>query len=110
MCVNPATISARSGALLPYFTTDSLLAQRARGNPPPRASTPWVSYPHEYTARCESSGGASWLQVSHDSAAGDRRPVVTSLPDATWGLHVDDVNLALGNLVGLVRSEARAFR
>ncbi len=110
MCVNPAAISGTSGALLPYFTTNSVAAQRARGTPPERPATPWVSYPREYTARCRSSGGATWLQVSHDSAAGDPRPVVTPLPDATWGLHIDDVNLALGNLVGLVRSEARAFR
>ena len=110
MCVNPAAINATSGALLPYFTSASVLIQRPRGQPLPRALTPWVAYPGEYTARCASTGGATWLQVSHDNAGGDRRPVVTPIPNATWGLHVDDVNLALGNLVGLVRSEAGAYR
>ncbi|HUO73119.1 MAG TPA: DUF3089 domain-containing protein [Solirubrobacteraceae bacterium] len=110
MCVNPAGLSGARGALQPYFTSAFVATQRARPTPLPLASTPWVSYPGEYTARCASSGGATWLQVSHDRAAADRRPVVTPIPDATWGLHIDDVNLALGNLVGLVRGEARAFR
>jgi hypothetical protein len=36
-------------------------------------------------------------------------PTLTAFPDAQWGLHVDDPNLALGNLVGLVQSEASAY-
>jgi hypothetical protein len=30
-------------------------------------------------------------------------------PDATWGLHLADMNLAMGNLVGLVRTQAAAY-
>ena len=33
----------------------------------------------------------------------------SAYPDAAWGLHVDDPNLAMGNLVALVQSEAAAF-
>jgi hypothetical protein len=35
---------------------------------------------------------------------------VTGLSTGTWGLHLLDVNIALGNLVALVRSESAAFR
>jgi hypothetical protein len=110
LCVNPAAISGARGALQPYFTSAGVAIQRARPTPLATPATPWVSYPGEYTSRCESAAGATWLQISHDRAAVDRRPVVTPIPDATWGLHIDDVSLALGNLVGLVRPEARAYR
>ena len=30
-------------------------------------------------------------------------------PDATWGLHLLDANVALGNLVSVVHSEADAY-
>jgi hypothetical protein len=30
-------------------------------------------------------------------------------PDAAWGLHLDDPNLALGNLVAIVQAEAAAY-
>jgi hypothetical protein len=30
-------------------------------------------------------------------------------PDASWGLHLADVNIALGDLVDVVHSQARAF-
>jgi hypothetical protein len=73
------------------------------------ASTPWVTFPNEYSARCEYTGGASWLQVDHIGSQSDARPRV-STPTPAWGLHTVDVNIALGNLVGLVRSEAAAYR
>jgi hypothetical protein len=33
----------------------------------------------------------------------------TPSPDPTWGLHLLDANIALGNLVTVLRSEAAAF-
>ena len=52
-------------------------------------------------------GGATWLQITAD--AGDSRPVVTPTLGPTWGLHLDDVNLALGNLVNDVMAEETAY-
>lgn len=40
----------------------------------------------------------------------DRRPRVTDTLGPQWGLHGDDVNLALGNLVGIVAREEAAYR
>ncbi len=34
---------------------------------------------------------------------------LTPIPDPSWGLHLADVNIALGNLVDLVRSQSRAY-
>jgi len=97
LCVNPASPSGGTGALLPY-----------QGSGPPM-TTPWVAYPELYTAHCESSGGANWLQIDTTNIPGDQRPVLVQTIGAGWGLHLYDVNLALGNLVELVRQQAGAF-
>ncbi len=110
LCVNPASLSGGTGALQPYFATapfpgilGALLLQL------PLTPTPWVAYPGLYTAHCESSGSATWLQVDTTNIAGDQRPVVSQTLGPTWGLHLFDVNLATGNLVDLVRQQAAAF-
>jgi hypothetical protein len=110
LCVNPAnpTDPGRAGALRPYFPSASAssgLGTQAAGAP--SASTPWVAYPGLYTARCEYEGGASWLQVTAGPA--DGRPVVTESLGPTWGLHLVDVNIALGNLVTMVHRQAVAY-
>jgi Protein of unknown function (DUF3089) len=109
LCVNPASPSGGSATLTPYFTTSRFpgLIGTVSG-PVPSAPTPWVSYPGRYTARCETANGASWLQVTPLNTA-DTRPVVTQTLGPTWGLHLDDVNIALGNLVDLVKTQAQAF-
>jgi DUF3089 family protein len=99
MCVNPASPHAGRGALLTYFPATGAAAARA----------PWVAYPREYNARCKSAGGATWLQVDRPSGGADTRPAVQQFQGPDWGLHVYDVSLALGNLVGMVRGEARQF-
>jgi hypothetical protein len=55
------------------------------------------------------SGGATWLQVDADPDPGDHRPLVTQTLGPRWGLHLVDVNLALGNLVGLVGDQSAAY-
>jgi Protein of unknown function (DUF3089) len=102
-CVNPASLGGGSSDLSPYFlsVTESTLK--------PAASTPWVTFPGLYTAECESSGGATWLQVTHVVVSGDTRPVVSVTPDAQWGYHANDVNLALGDLLRDVAGEEAAW-
>jgi Protein of unknown function (DUF3089) len=103
-CVNPAALSGGTADLVPYFTTAS------SSPPPPAVRTRWVTYPGLYTASCQQGGGASWLQVTATRTAGDNRPVVTQSLGPTWGFHVDDINLALGNLVQDVRRQEAAYR
>jgi hypothetical protein len=67
----------------------------------PKVSTPWIETPNSYRAQCSSEGGAHVLQISSLNGA----PVLNALPDATWGLHLADANIALGNLVGLVHRQ-----
>jgi hypothetical protein len=103
-CVNPVTFSASSGSLLPYFLSATSAV------PGVKVSTPWVSFPGLYAARCETIGGATTLQVTPTGVPGDPRPTVTASLGPAWGYHVDDVNLALGNLVSDVAREEAALR
>ena len=88
LCVNPAALSGGSATLGAVFP--SLLQA---------ASTPWVSYPGLYTARCEQSDGASWLNVTKATGPADHRPTVTEDLGPAYGYHVWDLGLAQDNLV-----------
>jgi Protein of unknown function (DUF3089) len=105
MCVNPASPSGGTGWLQPYIPT---LALTFIGVNVP-ATTPWVTFPREFTGRCETSGNATWLQVSRPVRKTDRRPALTQLQEPILGLHILDVNIALGNLVQLAGDEASAY-
>ena len=79
--------------------------------------TPWVSVPGLLTARCASNENATgYLEVSvHGDPSGPRvddiRGDIESGPRvlANWGLHLIDVNLAMGNLVGIVGAQSKAY-
>ena len=58
-------------------------------------STPWVEAKGAYSGVCDSSDDADVLQISSLGGA----PVLNPVPDATWGLHLVDANIALGNAV-----------
>lgn len=94
-CVNPADLAGGTGALSPYYY-DTGKGDTGKGD---TGKGEWVTYPGLYRAHCESAGGATWLQVDTVKVPGDTRPVVTASLGPTWGYHVEDVNLALGNLV-----------
>jgi Protein of unknown function (DUF3089) len=94
LCTNPADLgSDKPAALQPFF--------------PKRKGVPWVTYPGLYTAACKTQGGATWLQIT--AAPGDPRPVVSPTLGPTWGLHLEDVNLALGNLLADVTAEEASY-
>jgi Protein of unknown function (DUF3089) len=104
VCVNPVTFSRGVGSLQPYFLSATT---RTTGV---QVQTPWVNFPGLYTAQCRQSGGASWLQVTATPGASDPRPTVSASLGPQWGYHLDDVNLALGNLVTDVGLQEAAYR
>jgi Protein of unknown function (DUF3089) len=111
LCTNPAALGGGAAKLDPVFpsapfapgTTISVGISLLHYTQP-RPPTPWVSVPGAFRARC-STGSAHVLQIT--PLGGAPRP--TPSPDPTWGLHLVDANIALGNLVSLVRTEARAY-
>ena len=71
----------------------------------PKTSTPWLEAKGAFSARCSTDGGASFLKLTSNQGT----PVPTASPDATWGLHLLDANIAQGDLVRLVGTEAQAY-
>ena len=112
LCTNPAALGGGSGLLNPLLPTQpfapgsSIAAGIALlGIHAPSVTTPWVSTPGAYTARCSSAGGANVLTITPRDGA----PLLHPSPLVTWGLHLVDVNIAFGNLVSVVASEAAAY-
>jgi len=115
LCTNPASLRGGSGTITPVFPRDPFPTSTTIGAgnsllgfpfpDPASIQTPWISAPRAYSARCSSEGGANVLQVKSRGGA----PVLRPLPDATWGLHLTDANLPLGELADLVRAQARQY-
>jgi hypothetical protein len=104
MCVNPASPSGGTARIEPSLP--SLVLAFLPGKRASSVTTPWVAFPNRYTARCESSGNASWLQISPIRRGGG---FLARLQDPVLGLHVLDVNIALDDLLRLVRKEETAY-
>jgi Protein of unknown function (DUF3089) len=112
LCTNPAALGGGSGKLDPVFPSKPFApgSTIATGNkllmitqPMPR--TVWGSIPGAYGGRCSSAGGANVLQIRPLDGAQTPHPA----PTPEWGLHLLDGQVALGNLVKVVKSEAAAF-
>ncbi len=112
LCTNPASLSGGSGRVnlispsAPFYPGSALSAGIALlGFTYPKASTPWLAEPGAFRAQCSSAGGANVLEITPLRGAITPKPS----PDATWGLHLLDANIALGNLIAIVNRQARAF-
>jgi hypothetical protein len=112
LCTNPAALrggAAPVDAVVPSapFARGTVIgaATDAVGLPRPRASTAWLAFPDAYSARCSSEDGASVLQVTPLEGA----PVLNFTPDASWGVHLLDANIALGDLARLVHRQAARY-
>jgi hypothetical protein len=121
-CTNPAALSGGSGALHAYLATDggtitATTAPKPWVVPERPVGTPWVSVPGLLTAQCTSNDNATYLEVTvHPDAAGRRTSdivgdiVVNGQVLLNWGLHLVDMNLAMGNLVDIVGRQAKALK
>lgn len=112
LCTNPASLGGGAGKLDPIapsapFAPGSSLAA---GNsllrfPFPTPPTVWWSAPGAYSATCSSANHAHVLDIKALNGA----PIPSPAPTAEWGLHLLDANIALGNLIAIVKSEAATF-
>jgi DUF3089 family protein len=112
VCTNPANLSGGRGTLISMYRihlpTQHVAGSSSEGvlvGTPPAISTPWVQYDGQYTGQCMMINQANVLLVR----SGRHAPTLTAYLGASWGLHVDDPNLAMGNLVELVHSEAASY-
>jgi hypothetical protein len=79
-------------------------------------STPFIRAPGMLTAECVSNDKGTYLAVTvHSDPAGPLTQdivgdvVVNGQVLGDWGLHLIDVNLAMGNLVDIVGRQSKAY-
>ena len=120
-CVNPAGLGGGSGELRAYLdrtgqTITSKPAAKPWVTPEQPIDTPWVSVPGMLSAKCATNENATYLEVTvKGDPSGPRVADITgdigNPPNvaANWGLHLIDVNLAMGNLVDIVAAQAKAY-
>jgi hypothetical protein len=112
LCTNPAALAGGSALVDPIFPSapfdpQSTLAVGIKllGLTQPTPNTVWSTEPGSYRAECSSAGGANVLQITAQGGAQTAKPS----PTPQWGLHLLDANVALGNLIAIVKAEAASF-
>jgi hypothetical protein len=121
-CVNPAALGGGSGALHAYLSSGgrsivgSSAEPRAWVTPAKAIDTPFVSVPGLLTAQCVEKGAFSYLEITvHGNPADPRADDIVGdvmakgQVNASWGLHLIDVNLSMGNLVDIVREQGKTW-
>ena len=111
LCTNPAALRGGTTALstllpsAPFPGTIGLGVQVMFGGTLLTAPTPWLQPQDHYQGACVRTNGANVLMITPLGSARD----LAAVPDASWGLHLADGNIALGNLVALVGTQTKAF-
>jgi len=116
-CTNPAALAGGSGELHAYLSAPGFTIVSGRAGGPAwvssgaQVTTSFVSVPGLLTARCATNQHATYLEVTvHADPADPRVDDIRGDLTPQWGLHLVDVNLAMGNLVDLVRSQSESWR
>jgi hypothetical protein len=111
-CTNPASLKGGKANLHAYLST----AQHQWVTPPQSINTPFVSVPRLLTGECVSNENGSYLELTVNEDSHDPRTddipgdvMANGKPVPSWGLHLIDVHAAIGNLVDVVGSQARAY-
>jgi len=120
-CTNPAALAGGSGNLQAYLdrtgkTITSTPQLKPWVTPEQPIDTPWVSVPGLLTSKCATNENATYLEVTVNGIPADPRvdDIVGDIGlganvATNWGLHLVDVNLAMGNLVDIVKQQAKAY-
>jgi hypothetical protein len=106
-CVNPAALAGGSATLHPYFTTEESMGT-LEGLP--AVDTAWIGVRDALTAECVERDGFTFLEVTVNGDPTDTRDRnLSGGLGPNWGLHLADVNLAMGDLVTLAAAQAAAY-
>jgi hypothetical protein len=116
-CTNPAALAGGSGTLHPYFPTDGTSLPILPPASAPvwatgvRITTPFVTLPDFVDAACAEHQGFRYLALTvHGDPRDPRIDDIGGDLTPEWGLHLIDANVAMGDLVAVARSQAKAHR
>ena len=111
LCNSAAALGGGHARLSSYLRSEpfpgllGVLLIQMYGGPPPTAPTPWLQPQDHYTGECVTENDANVLKITPVGSARH----MNFAPDPSWGLHLADANIALGNLVEVVDSQSRAW-
>jgi len=120
-CTNPAALNGGTGELHAYLAASPgrLVAAGAPFSwvtPKKEIDTPFVSVPGLLTGECVSNKMGSYLEITvHGNPADPRTDdilgdvIQDGKVQANWGLHLIDMNLAMGNLIDIVDRQSKAY-
>ncbi|MBK9179384.1 MAG: DUF3089 domain-containing protein [Acidimicrobiales bacterium] len=110
LCTNPAALAGGASPLDPVFSARPGLAFAPGAADVTEPTTPYVALPGLVTGECVERNGFSYLEITVQSDPTDPRAddVVGDL-GPWWGLHMVDVQLAMGDLLALVASQSDAW-
>lgn len=122
-CTNPAMLAGDDINLHAYLASGADQAFSSAAEPGPwtttgeEVNTPFVSVPGLLTAGCILDGEYSYLEITvEDDPADPRTDEITGdvlNPDGSvnqaWGLHLIDMNVAMGDLVTIIRRQTAAY-
>ncbi|WP_374470063.1 DUF3089 domain-containing protein [Phenylobacterium sp.] len=121
-CVNPAALAGGPGEPRSYFLTRGFLngsggsIQPDWVRPARPITTPFVSTPGLITTECVSRGEFDYLSLHVNAEPRDPRTdelagqiIRSTGVDLSWGLHLIDVDHAMGDLLRIVGRQADAY-
>ena len=119
LCVNPGLYQQNGSVatLIPEAPTTPFPGAQGEAAPTPSASTPWVQTTGIVTGQCKHENGATWLNIAFKEGTSQKvqedllahNEVAEELIGPEWGLHLYDVNIALGNLVNTVALQTQVY-
>ena len=122
-CNNPANLATGKGTPEPYFLTKGFLngsggaTQPEWTTPAKDIKTPFVKTPGLVSTECVHNGDFTYMQMHvnadpkdprTDELAGEVQRATG--PDLAWGLHLIDFDHSMGDLVRIVKAQAKAWK
>ncbi|MDP3493318.1 MAG: DUF3089 domain-containing protein [Hyphomonadaceae bacterium] len=112
VCVNPAALGGgKATSPKAYWSTADKAWATGK-----KIDTPFVMTPGLTTTECVRTGKHHYLQVHFNADAADARiddpgtdVMAQGKPDPNWGLHLNDANIVMGDLVDVVGKQSAAW-
>lgn len=112
-CVNPAELSGDDGRFETFVRREQfpgligIALWTMYYGLRPYAGTPWISPGERYKGSCRHLRGDAHVLLVRTASPTTVLPMQAPWPE--WGLHLADLNMPLGNVIRIVRSQIAAY-
>lgn len=112
VCANPAALGGGAAEAKAYWSTADKTWVTGK-----QITTSFVVTPGLTTTECVHEGNHHYLKVTFNADPNDPRiddpgtdVMANGKPDPGWGLHLNDANIAMGNLVDILAKQSAAWK